>query len=80
MKIGSHVHIKWNTSACSRTKNRIREHGRDGFIVLSQPKSVRFAGGQWISLTSVSKLSSDGRGGKEEWIGWLPANEQIEEE
>jgi|ETNmetMinimDraft_30_1059905.scaffolds.fasta_scaffold351966_1 hypothetical protein len=77
LKVGAHVHIKSKVSACLRTKNRIREHGEQGFVVTQGPRRISLDKGAqaWAHLTSVSTLASDGKGGKEQWTGWLPVNE-----
>ena len=73
IKIGNVVFIKPNSSACSRTKNRIREHGGDGFkIVQFNPSSQLFGFTPAIRFTSMACLASDGKGRKESWNGWLP--------
>ena len=76
MKIGDVVKISWVSRATSRTKNRIRENGPT-FIVHSLPRGVQFDKGNelWILLESIAHRSSDGKGGKEAWHGWLPARE-----
>jgi len=78
IKIGETVFIKHNQSACNRTKNRIREHGAQGFVIKMFSPSCRLFGGcPAILFDSVSKLSSDGKGGREAWHGWLPIGEII---
>jgi uncharacterized protein YbbK (DUF523 family) len=78
IKIGETVFIKHNQSACNRTKNRIREHGAQGFVIKMFSPSCRLFGGYpAILFDSVSKLSSNGKGGREAWHGWLPIGEII---
>jgi hypothetical protein len=64
--------LKFNKQASRRTKNRIREHGPE-FLVVREGhlKSL----GSSILVMSVAERSSDGRGGKESWFGWLPFEE-----
>ncbi len=76
IKIGQKVFLKHNQSACNRTKNRIREHGGQGFVIkMFVPGSGLFDNQPAILFNSVSELSSDGNGGKEAWSGWLPVGE-----
>ena len=76
IKIGQKVFLKHNQSACNRTKNRIREHGGQGFVIkMFVPSSGLFGNQPAILFNSVSELSSDGNGGKEAWSGWLPVGE-----
>ena len=78
IKVGETVFIKHNRSACNRTKNRIREHGTQGFVIkMFRPNSCLFGGSPAILFDSVSELSSDGMGGKEAWHGWIPIGEII---
>jgi hypothetical protein len=78
IKIGQTVFLKHDRSACNRTKNRIREHGAQGFVIkMFSPSSRLFGGSPAILFDSVSELSSDGMGGKEAWSGWLPIGEII---
>jgi len=78
IKIGQTVFLKHDRSACNRTKNRIREHGAQGFVIkMFVPGSGLFDNKPAILFNSVTKLSSDGAGGKEAWSGWLPTGEII---
>lgn len=78
IKIGQKVSIEAAHSARNRTKNRIREHGSQGFVVEKlSPSSPLFGGTPAVLLTSTTALSSDGSGGKEAWVGWLPAGEIV---
>ena len=73
IEIGNVVFIKPNSSACSRTKNRIREHGAEGFrIVQFNPSSWLFGNSPAVRFIALTCLASDGAGGKESWSGWLP--------
>ncbi len=64
--------LKFNKQATQRTKNRIREHGPEFLIVREgHLKELGFA----ILAMSVAERSSDGKGGKESWFGWLPFEE-----
>ena len=73
--------IKAVPSASSRTRNRLREHGADGFIIRDGPRRVMFDSGAqtWINVQSRSEnvsLHKWGHPGKREaWFGWLPVNE-----
>ena len=76
IKIGQTVFLKHNRFACSRTKNRIREHGSEGFVVQKfVPGCGLFDGRPAILFNSVTEFSSNGSGGKEPWMGWLPIDE-----
>ena len=78
IKIGHKVLLMYNQSACNRTKNRIREHGSKGFIIkMFNPNSHLFGGQPAILFDSVSKLASNGKGGREAWRGWFPIGEFI---
>ena len=78
IKIGETVLVKHNQSACNRTKNRIREHGAQGFVIkMFVPGSGLFVGRPAILFDSVTELSSNGKGGFEAWSGWLPIGEII---
>ena len=73
--------IKANPGASSRTRNRLREHGADGFTIRDGPKRVLFDSGAqvWINVQSRSEnvsLHKWGHPGKREaWCGWLPVDE-----
>lgn len=64
--------LKFKQSASRRTKNRIREHGPE-FLIVREGHSRQL--GSAILVMSVAERSSDGRGGKESWFGWLPFEE-----
>ena len=71
--IGKIVTLKPVQGACQRTKNRIREHGSQGFTIIRfDPGSQLFGNTPAVLLDSVSTTSSDGQGGREQWSGWLP--------
>ena len=71
--IGKTVTLKWIKGACQRTKNRIREHGSQGFVISRfDPGSQLFGNTPAVLLNSVSVTASDGQGGREQWSGWLP--------
>jgi len=60
MKVeGQRILISPNSKACQRTKNRIREHGKNGFMVEESIDGAR----TWLLR------ASDG------WRGWLPKHE-----
>ena len=62
MKIeGQRILISPNSKACQRTKNRIREHGKNGFMVERKHDDE----GEKLWLVRAS-------GG---WMGWLPKEE-----
>ena len=76
IKIGKTVFLKHNRSACNRTKNRIREHGSEGFVIkMFVPGSGLFDGAPAILFQSVTESASDSRGGRENWVGWIPIGE-----
>ena len=56
---GQRILISPNSKACQRTKNRIREHGANGFMVEEAIDGAR----TWLLR------ASDG------WLGWLPKHE-----
>ena len=64
-----------NKTACQRTKNRIREHG-PLFRVCDARNSVLCMGHRpALRLEAQTRHSSDGKGGREHWQGWLPLEE-----
>ena len=74
MKPDDLIFVKPSSKAQGRTKNRLREHGADGFIIRKISGHVGCMGNRpAILLKSVSKTAS----GNEEWSGWL-ASEEIE--
>ncbi len=56
---GQRILISPNSKATTRTKNRIREHGKNGFMVEEAIDGAR----TWLLR------ASDG------WLGWLPKHE-----
>ena len=76
MRIGDTIMLRPVKGATNRTKNRIRENG-PAFIMLTHARRVSFDRGAqpWINFESVAKRASNGKGGKEAWIGWLPQKE-----
>jgi hypothetical protein len=74
VKPGDLIFVNPSSKAQGRTKNRLREHGAEGFTVKGISESVGCMSNRAaILLKSVSKTSS----GNEEWSGWL-ASEEIE--
>ena len=72
IEIGATILIKAASGACKRTKNRIREHGSEGFVIKDfTPSSWLFDGAPAINVKPAGK--GDG------WFGWLPLPE-IEEQ
>ena len=72
--IGKVVALSANQSACNRTKNRVANHGSQGFeIKRFNPGSQLFGGAAAILFESVS---NSGKGG-ESWFGWLPIDEIV---
>ena len=69
------IKLKWNDKACSRTKNRIREHG-PLFRVCDARNSVLCMGHRpALRLEAQTRRASNGKGGRESWQGWLPLEE-----
>jgi len=68
---GTKIYLHALPDAFQRTKNRIREHGNEGFIIENfVPHSGLFNGRPALLLRSVTK---SWRG--EEWLGWIPWDE-----
>ena len=83
IKIGRVLKLKPLKGACQRTKNRIREHGSQGFVITRfDPGSRLFGNTPAVLFNSVSVTASDGQGGREQWSGWLPILEveELQEE
>ena len=63
----------------NRTRNRIKEHGNLGFIIMHKPKVPAFDNGMWIHVRSLEENVSLAKWGfpgkKEVWEGWLPMSE-----
>ena len=57
--------IKAKPTASRRTRNRIDEHGRFGFLVSGRKPD----GSAWLLRARTTK-----------WLGWLPTNEFTEAE
>jgi len=69
--VADFIKLTWSEKAGSRTKNRIREHG-PLFRVLKAQNSVGCLGGfPALLLEAQTRNSSDGKGGREHWSGWL---------
>ena len=67
MKVEERIMIAPASNARMRTKNRIREHGKEGFLIRHLPESVQcFNGARGIFLEAP-----DG------WEGWLRWDEII---
>ena len=69
------IKVKWNQKACSRTKNRIREHGPLFRVADAQNSVWCMDGRAAVRLLAQTRHSSDGKGGREHWSGWLPLDE-----
>jgi len=65
MKVGNQIFIASCSHARQRTKNRVREHGANGFKVRAIVKRCSCLDGS----PGVLLEASDG------WVGWLRANE-----
>ena len=68
MNIGDTIQLKALGSATKRTKNRIHNRGKSGFIVKRQPQKCLFTdnrGVDWIMLDAIDN----------DWSGWLPMDE-----
>jgi hypothetical protein len=65
---GDTIFIKPTSSACRRTRNRIRERGADGFIVCDIEPAARLFGGDAAVLLKPASLPDS-------WFGWLPLSE-----
>ncbi|MAI39217.1 hypothetical protein [Alteromonas sp.] len=77
IRLGDLLRVEAKQSASRRTKNRIRENG-DHFIFMKESNSVSlFGGGTAFLLRAITENASNGKGGKENWLGWLPANEVL---
>ena len=77
MQTGDTLTIAPAKGATQRTKNRIRENGVQFIMRGPGPQTTQFDNnnGMWILVESVAHNSSDGKGGKEAWHGWLPTDE-----
>lgn len=65
---GDHIAITFNSSASSRTKGRVKDHG-PRFVVFRTTTSFRGAGS--LSRRSCALVGSLTTG----WDGWLPLDE-----
>lgn len=66
MKAGDHILLRATCKAQRRTKNRIRENGKSGFIVLvAHMQPVCLSRQPALLLESVDNA----------WRGWLPCKE-----
>ena len=66
MKVGEHIMLSPTQKAQQRTKNRIRENGQSGFVVLVAHREPLC-----LSRQAALLLESVGTG----WRGWLPCEE-----
>jgi hypothetical protein len=74
--INKKVFIHPNRFSSNRTKNRIKEHGEKGFLVINHSNSLKiFDGREAILLSSFTKNASNGQGSRESWVGWMPIDE-----
>lgn len=70
IKVGNIVHLHAVEGASRRTKNRLREHGEQGFRIEDYSAgSWQFDGQPAILLTSVQRTQG------KPWSGWLPLGE-----
>ena len=67
------VFFKPTIKAKGRTKNRLREHGKEGFVVIGRQASVVCMDGR-PAIMLASRPSNE----KECWTGWL-AEDEVEE-
>jgi hypothetical protein len=67
--------IKARKTASRRTKNRIKEHGESFTLIRENCHGSLFNGQPALLLRANTRNSSDGKGGKESWFGWLPSSE-----
>jgi hypothetical protein len=69
---GNHVVLTPTEWASRRTKNRLSEHGKKGFIVRQGPReSVLFPGKLVALFESVTNSVS----GNRNWLGWIDITE-----
>lgn len=69
------IKVTWNQKACSRTKNRIREHGPMFKVAIAMKSVWCMDGRAALLLVSQTRHAGDGKGGRDHWTGWLPLNE-----
>ena len=75
IRLGDLLKVEAKQSASRRTRNRIRENG-DHFIFMKESCSASLFGGKnAFLLRAITENSSNGKGGKENWLGWLPVDE-----
>ena len=80
ISLGDLLKVTANGAASRRTKNRIKENG-DQFIFMKKSTSISLFGGKTaLLLRAISKNASNGAGGRENWVGWLPLNEILIED
>ena len=80
IRLGDLLKITANEAASRRTKNRIKENG-DQFIFMRKSSSTSLFGGRTaLLLRAISTNASNGSGGRENWLGWLPLNEIVFED
>ena len=66
VKVNEQIMLRWTNKAQQRTKNRIRENGQSGFVVIlahTQPRCLKHRPA--LLLESVDTG----------WRGWLPCEE-----
>jgi len=73
--VADFIKLKWNDKACSRTKNRIREHGPLFRVCEARNSVLCMANRPALRLQAQTRHSSDGKGGRTHWSGWLPLDE-----
>jgi|TARA_B110000495_G_C22978508_1_gene574955 hypothetical protein len=73
--VADFIKLKWNDKACSRTKNRIREHGPLFRVLQARNSTLCLGNRAALMLEAQTRRASDGKGGRESWQGWLPLEE-----
>jgi hypothetical protein len=68
------VNVTAKSDASTRTKNRIREHGKEGFRLEGRAPNKDNLNEEVILLRCLHECPSSG------WLGWLPLNEVNVEE
>ena len=68
------VKITAKANASSRTKNRIRENG-NLFTLKRVDNATCFHNRECALLEAHTCTASNGQGGKEHWLGWIPTDE-----
>ncbi len=69
------IKVKGNRKAGSRTKNRIRGQGPLFKEAMAKNSVWCMDGRPALLLVSQTRHSSNGKGGREHWTGWLPLDE-----